>query len=156
MMTMVPRRRFLRAVRDQRKMPLCYSCGERFDDWRQLASHVIDEHPDSKGATWARSFLRKNSVGAGTRRAWARQEQARRERQAEEARRQAEEVRSRWKGSNDNFWKDFASKYAKVEEQNKSLQEQAMDAIQKLFESNMTDGEVSAVVNIAKKRAVKK
>ncbi len=139
-------------------MPTCYTCGDHFEDWRLLAEHVVGEHPDSKGANWAREFLRKNAVGPKARER-ARQEQARREREAEEARRKAEEVRSRWRSAsgafNDGFWEDFHKTFTKVEQKNESLQEQAISIVQKLYEYNMTDGEIQTIVNLAKKRAKK-
>lgn len=140
-------------------MPTCYTCGSsKFEDWKALAEHVVEEHPNSKGYAWAEEFLSKNPLGGKRRREQRerqeREERQRREQEADEARRRAQDARARWRSSGDNFWEDFHRTFSKLQD-NRPLQQQAIDILQKLFEYNMSDGEIQTIVALAKKRAKK-
>ena len=104
-------------------MQKCYSCGKAFPDWRQLARHVLNEHPDSMGARWSRDYVRRNT--------------------------------------NQHWYRDNRSEESHYETSRSDpkdgvpLQKQAIEVLAKLYAANVSEGEIQAMVNLAKRKAKK-
>ncbi len=111
-------------------MPECYSCHLYLPTWRELAEHISEEHPDSSGADWAEQFL-----GTG--------------------RHYESKQKPRWTPpprKADPYPPPNEIYHADPDE---PLQRQAITILAMLFKANMTDGEIQALVSIAKKQAFK-
>jgi len=101
----------------------CYGCGKAFPDWRQLARHVLNDHPDSMGARWSRDYVRRNT-------------------------------NQHWYRDNRNEESHYETSRSDPKDA-VPLQKQAIEVLAKLYAANVSEGEIQAMVNLAKRKAKK-